>query len=119
VQRYYDAGFTVPDDVLLLFCDNNWDTFDVQPSERTKASRRDGLYYHIDMNGGPWNEPLVNTTTIPSSTNSSTWLIVPDWMTSDHQRRRLKPKEYPIDFILRYAWNPDVLHAGKSTQIHR
>lgn len=25
VQRYYDAGFTVPDDVTLLFCDNNWD----------------------------------------------------------------------------------------------
>lgn len=24
VQRYYDKGFTVPDDVLLLFCDNNW-----------------------------------------------------------------------------------------------
>ena len=24
VQRYYDAGFTVPDDVTLLFCDNNW-----------------------------------------------------------------------------------------------
>ena len=23
VQRYYDAGFTVPDDVTLLFCDNN------------------------------------------------------------------------------------------------
>lgn len=23
VQRYYDKGFTVPDDVLLLFCDNN------------------------------------------------------------------------------------------------
>ena len=22
VQRYYDAGFTVPDDVTLLFCDN-------------------------------------------------------------------------------------------------
>lgn len=24
VQRYYDAGFTVPDDVTLLLCDNNW-----------------------------------------------------------------------------------------------
>ena len=24
VQRYYDKGFSVPDDVLLLFCDNNW-----------------------------------------------------------------------------------------------
>lgn len=24
VQRYYDAGFNVPDDVTLLFCDNNW-----------------------------------------------------------------------------------------------
>jgi hypothetical protein len=24
VQRYYDAGFNVPDDVTLLLCDNNW-----------------------------------------------------------------------------------------------
>ena len=24
VQRYYDAGFRVPDDVTLLLCDNNW-----------------------------------------------------------------------------------------------
>ncbi len=27
VQRYYDAGFTVPEDVTLLFCDNNWGRF--------------------------------------------------------------------------------------------
>ncbi len=24
VQRYYDAGYNVPDDVTLLFCDNSW-----------------------------------------------------------------------------------------------
>ena len=27
VQRYYDAGFTVPDDVTLLLCDNNYGHF--------------------------------------------------------------------------------------------
>jgi len=66
VQRYYDAGFTVPDDVTLLFCDNNWGYI---RRKGTAAERKRkgglGLYYHIDMNGGPWNDRWVNTTTIP------------------------------------------------------
>ena len=24
IKCYYDAGFTLPDDVTLLLCDNNW-----------------------------------------------------------------------------------------------
>ena len=87
VQRYYDAGFTVPDDVTLLLCDNNW--------------------------GGPWNDRWVNTTTIPKlreqlnlaykSGIDRIWIInVGD----------LKPKEVPIDFIMHYAWNPDAVQPG-------
>ncbi len=109
VQRYYDAGFTVPDDVLLLFCDNNWGYIRrTGPLKEQKRPGGMGLYYHIDMNGGPWNDRWVNTTTIPKLYEQfnlayrtgldDLWIInVGD----------LKPKEYPIDFILRYAWNPD------------
>ena len=66
VQRYYDAGFTVPDDVTLLFCDNNWGYIRRKGTEAERKRKGGmGLYYHIDMNGGPWNDRWVNTTTIP------------------------------------------------------
>ena len=114
VQRYYDAGFTVPDDVTLLLCDNNWGYIRrVGRDFERKRKGGLGLYYHIDMNGGPWNDRWVNTTTIPKLREQLNlayqtgidriWIInVGD----------LKPKEVPIDFIMHYAWNPDAVKAG-------
>jgi hypothetical protein len=118
VQRYYDAGFRVPDDVTLLFCDNNWGY--IRRKGRDFERKRKGgigLYYHIDMNGGPWNDRWVNTTTIPKlreqlniayqSGIDRIWIInVGD----------LKPKEVPIDFIMRYAWNHDAIKPGDETR---
>lgn len=114
VQRYYDAGFRVPDDVTLLLCDNNWGY--IRRKGRDFERKRKGglgLYYHIDMNGGPWNDRWVNTTTVPKlreqlnlayqSGIDRIWIInVGD----------LKPKEMPIDFIMKYAWNPDAIKPG-------
>lgn len=114
VQRYYDAGFTVPDDVTLLLCDNNWGYIRRKGREFERKRKGGlGLYYHIDMNGGPWNDRWVNTTTVPKlreqlnlayqSGIDRIWIInVGD----------LKPKEMPIDFIMHYAWNPDAIQPG-------
>ena len=117
VQRYYDAGFTVPVDVTLLFCDNNWGY--IRRKGRDFERKRKGglgLYYHIDMNGGPWNDRWVNTTTVPKlreqlnlayqSGIDRIWIInVGD----------LKPKEMPISFIMDYAWNPEAIQPGDET----
>ena len=115
VQRYYDKGFTVPDDVLLLFCDNNWGY--IRRTGAWKEQRRKGgmgMYYHIDMNGGPWNDRWINTTTIPKlreQFNLAYQTGIDDlWVVNVGD---LKPKELPIDFILRYAWDPDAIPAGK------
>ena len=114
VQRYYDKGFTVPDDVLLLICDNNWGYLRrTGPGKELNRKGGLGLYYHIDMNGGPWNDRWVTTTTVPKLREQlhlayrtgidDLWIInVGD----------LKPKEMPIDFIMRYAWNPDLVKPG-------
>ena len=114
VQRYYDAGFTVPDDVTLLLCDNNWGFIRrIGRDFERKRKGGIGLYYHIDMNGGPWNDRWVNTTTIPKLREQLNlayqtgldriWIInVGD----------LKPKEVPIDFIMDFAWNPDAVKPG-------
>lgn len=116
VQRYYDAGLTVPNDIILLFCDNNWGyirrTLPLKEKNRIGGG---GLYYHIDMNGGPWNDRWINTTTIPKlreqfnlayqSGIDKLWVVnVGD----------LKPKEIPIDFIMQYAWNPEAVPADKT-----
>ena len=118
VQRYYDAGFTVPDDVTLLFYDNNWGYIRRTGPEKEQARKGGmGMYYHIDMNGGPWNDRWINTTTaakIREQLNLAyqtgidrIWIInVGD----------LKPKEMPIDFIMHYAWNPDDYPADKIDQ---
>ena len=114
VQRYYDAGFTVPDDVTLLFCDNNWGYIRRKGTEAERKRKGGlGLYYHIDMNGGPWNDRWVNTTTVSKlreqlnlaykSGIDRIWIInVGD----------LKPKEMPISFIMDYAWNPAAIKPG-------
>ena len=114
VQRYYDKGFTVPDDVLLLICDNNWGYLRrTGPGKELNRKGGLGLYYHIDMNGGPWNDRWVTTTTVPKLREQlhlayqtgidDLWIInVGD----------LKPKEMSIDFIMRYAWNPDLIKPG-------
>lgn len=114
VQRYYDAGFNVPEDVTLLFCDNNWGYIRrTAPTEEKGRKGGFGMYYHIDMNGGPWNDRWINTSPIPKlreqlnlayqSGIDRIWIInVGD----------LKPKEIPIDFIMDYAWDPDATGPG-------
>lgn len=116
VQRYYDAGFTVPDDVMLLFCDNNWGYIRrTGPEDERDRAGGLGMYYHIDMNGGPWNDRWVNTTTIPKLREQSglTYASGIDrlWVVNVGD---LKPKELPIDFILRYAWDPEAIPADKT-----
>ncbi|MDE6638222.1 MAG: glycosyl hydrolase 115 family protein [Muribaculaceae bacterium] len=118
VQRYYDAGFNVPEDVTLLFCDNNWGYIRrTAPTEEKGRKGGFGLYYHIDMNGGPWNDRWINTSPIPKlreqlnlayqSGIDRIWIInVGD----------LKPKEIPIDFILDYAWNPESIGPGEENK---
>ena len=114
VQRYYDKGFTVPDDVMLLFCDNNWGYIRRTGPEKEKNRKGGmGLYYHIDMNGGPANDRWVNNTTIPKLREQFSLAYrtgIDDlWIVNVGD---LKPKELPIDFIMRYAWNPDAIGAG-------
>jgi len=118
VQRYYDAGFNVPEDITLLFCDNNWGYIRrITPPNEKNRKGGSGMYYHIDMNGGPNNDRWVNTTTIPKlreqlnlayqSGIDRIWIInVGD----------LKPKEFPIDFIMHFAWNPNAYPADKAME---
>lgn len=114
VQRYYDAGFNVPEDVTLLFCDNNWGQIRrIGPKKERKRKGGMGLYYHIDMNGGPASDRWINTTTAPKLREQLNLAyqtgIDRIWVINVGD---LKPKEMPIDFIMRFAWNPDAISAN-------
>jgi hypothetical protein len=109
VQDYYDHGMRVPDDVTLLLCDDNWGNIRKLP-KLTDPPRAGGygIYYHYDYVGGPRNYKWLNTNQI-----SRVWEQM--HLAYEYGAREIwivnvgdiKPMEFPIDFFLDYAWNPD------------
>ncbi len=67
------------------------------------------------MNGGPWNDRWINTTTLPKLHEQLNLAyqtgINREWIINVGD---LKPKELPIDFIMHFAWDPDAIHANET-----
>jgi hypothetical protein len=108
VQEYFDKGMRVPEDVTLLFADDNWGNIRRLPSpEARDRAGGYGVYYHFDYVGGPRNYKWLNTNPIPRI-----WEQM--HLAHEYGARRiwvvnvgdLKPMEYPIQFFLDYAWDP-------------
>ena len=108
VQEYYEKGMRVPDDVTLLWCDDNWGNIRRLPTpEERKRAGGAGVYYHFDYVGDPRNYKWINTVQL-----SKTWEQMN--LAWKHDATRiwivnvgdLKPMELPIDFFLNLAWNP-------------
>ena len=110
VQDYYDKGMKVPDDVTLLFADDNWGNIRRLPQAGSKRPGGYGVYYHFDYVGGPRNYKWLNTNQI-----ERTWEQMN--LAWEHGVDRLwivnvgdiKPMEFPISFFLDHAWNPDAI----------
>jgi len=109
VQKYYDQGMRVPDDITLVFCDDNFGNIRRLPNlTESKRAGGYGLYFHYDFNGGPWSHKWINTVQI-----TKTWEQL--HLAYEHDVKRiwmmnvgdLKPLEFPISFYFDYAWNPD------------
>lgn len=66
VQDYYNEGLRVPDDVTLLWAEDNWGNVRRLPSadERLRSGGA-GVYYHFDYHGGPRSYQWINTNPIP------------------------------------------------------
>lgn len=108
VQDYYDKGMQVPDDVTLLFCDDNWGNVRRLP-KLTDPPRKGGygMYYHFDYVGGPRNYKWINTNPLPRiwEQMNLTWEhgVKELWIVNVGD---IKPMEVPISFFLHQAWNP-------------
>ena len=115
VKDYYDFGMKVPDDITLLWADDNWGNLRHLPTpQERKRSGGSGIYYHFDYVGAPRNYKWLNTTSLPKVWEQMNlaynygadriWVVnVGD----------LKPMEIPIEFFLRMAWNPKAMSREK------
>lgn len=115
VQDYYERGMRVPDDVTLLWCDDNWGNIRrlPTPAERNRSGGA-GVYYHFDYVGGPRNYKWLNTvpiTKVQEQMNLA-WQYGANriWIVNVGD---LKPMEFPIDFFLTMAWDPAKLSYDK------
>ena len=108
VQDYYDKGMRVPDDVILLFCDDNWGNVRKLP-DLSKSLHKGGygMYYHFDYVGGPRNSKWINISPIQrvweQMNLSYEHKVDKVWVVNVGD---LKPMEFPISFFLEMAWNP-------------
>ena len=108
VQGYYDNGMRVPDDVTLLWCDDNWGNIRRLPTaEERKRSGGAGVYYHFDYVGGPRNYKWIDTNPIPKVWEQMNLALEYGadrvWIVNVGD---LKPMEFPIDFFLNFARDP-------------
>lgn len=108
VQEYYEKGMRVPDDVTLLWADDNYGNLRRLPTpEERKRSGGAGIYYHVDYVGAPRSYKWLNTVPI-----SKIW----EQMNLAHEYGAnriwivnvgdLKPMEFPIEFFLDFAREP-------------
>ena len=108
VQDYYDHGMRVPDDITLLWCDDNWGNIRRLPTaEERKRSGGAGVYYHFDYVGGPRNYKWIDTNPIPKVWEQMNLALEYGadrvWIVNVGD---LKPMEFPIDFFLNFARDP-------------
>jgi hypothetical protein len=117
VQDYYDKGMKVPDDVTLLFADDNWGQVRRLPTGDLNRPGGYGVYYHFDYVGGPRNYKWLNTNQI-----EKTW----QQMDLAYQRGAralwivnvgdIKPMEFPLSFFMDHAWNPEAMTLAAMTR---
>ncbi len=107
VQEYYNAGMRVPDDVTLLWADDNWGNVRRLPSAAERGrSGGAGVYYHFDYVGGPRNYKWMNTNPIAKVWEQLTlarqygadriWIV---------NVGHFKGLEFPIEYFMNLAWN--------------
>ena len=107
VQDFYNAGMRVPDDVTLLWAEDNWGNVRRLPTaEERKRSGGAGVYYHFDYHGGPRSYQWINTNPIAKIWDQMSlakqygadrvWIV---------NVGHLKGYEFPLEYFLNLAWD--------------
>ncbi len=107
VQDYYDAGMRAPDDVTLLWAEDNWGDVRRLPTAAERArSGGAGVYYHFDYHGGPRSYQWLNTSPLPKIWEQMSlaaqygadriWIV---------NVGHFKGYEFPTEFFMNMAWD--------------
>ncbi len=111
VLDVYQAGLQVPDDVTLMWCDDNYGYVRHFPTaeERARAGGN-GIYYHVSYWGRPHDYLWLGTfhPSLLFQQMSSAWQrgIRKMWILNVGD---LKPAEYQIELFLDMAWDMDAV----------
>ncbi|HTY86188.1 MAG TPA: glycosyl hydrolase 115 family protein [Candidatus Acidoferrum sp.] len=109
VQGFYSDGLRVPDDVTLLWAEDNWGNVRRLPTadERQRPGGA-GVYYHFDYHGGPRSYQWLNTSPIPKVWEQLSlakqygadriWIV---------NVGHFKGYEFPIEYFMHLGWNTD------------
>ncbi len=107
VQQYYENGLRVPDDVTLLWAEDNWGNVRRLPTkeERPRPGGA-GVYYHFDYHGGPRSYQWINTSPIAKIWEQMSlakqygadriWIV---------NVGHFKGYEFPTEYFLDLAWD--------------
>jgi hypothetical protein len=121
VLDYYDQGMKVPDDMIILLCDDNWgDVRRLPELGEKKHPGGYGIYYHVDLHGAPRAYQWLNMTQIPHMWEqlqlTYSYGVDKVWILNVGD---LKPNEYPMDFFLNMAWNPTLFNENNLDEYAR
>lgn len=113
VLDVYDSGFEVPEDVTLIWCDDNYGFIRRLSNEQEqKRSGGSGVYYHVSYWGRPHDYIWLSSTQ-----PALIWFEMRKaW---EYGARRqwilnvgdIKPAEYLIEFYMDMAWGIDKFNA--------
>ncbi|KAJ5080953.1 hypothetical protein N7456_013663 [Penicillium angulare] len=113
IQDLYQAGeFTVPEDVTLLFADDNFGTLRRLPSgsEMTRPGGA-GIYYHFEYVGAPRSYKWINSNSL-----GKTYHQLSEAYTRNARKiwvfnvGDIKPIEVPLTFAMEMAWDINSIH---------
>lgn len=107
VLDIYHAGLQVPDDVTLMWCDDNYGYIRHFPTAEEQARKGgNGIYYHVSYWGRP-HDHLWLSTMSPSLIYQQMKLAYDEgiqkiWILNVGD---IKPAEYQIELFMDMAWN--------------
>ena len=114
VLDVYHAGLKVPEDVCLVWCDDNYGMVRHFPTAEERARKGgNGIYYHVSYWGRPHDYLWLGTfsPSLMYQQMSEAWHkgIQKFWILNVGD---IKPAEYQIELFLDLAWNMQSIYPG-------
>jgi hypothetical protein len=109
IMEYYNNGMRVPDNITLLWADDNWGNIRRLPdANERKRSGGAGVYYHFDYHGDPRSYEWLNTNPLPKIWDQMSlakqygadriWVV---------NVGHFKGYELPMEYFMNLGWNTE------------